>query len=188
MKIKLIILLSFLFTLHCYSQQIENVNYKIDNNVMVVTYDLVNCPGNKLYDVKLTIIGDSGIYVPKSVSGDLENVYPGKNKRIEWNISNDNSTLKNNIKAIVEITNIFQNAHGTAPTANFTANLTNTTIETSIQLTDQSANNPTSWKWDFGDGRTSTDQNPTHLYPSPVIYTITFNIYRIIRISGVIRK
>ena len=40
MKLKLIVLFSFLFSLHCYSQQIENVNFKVDNHIMVVTYDL----------------------------------------------------------------------------------------------------------------------------------------------------
>lgn len=77
---------------------------------MVVTYDLVKGPNGKIYDVKLTIIGDSGIYVPKSVSGDLENVYPGKNKKIEWNMSNDETKIKNNIQAKVEITNIHSHA------------------------------------------------------------------------------
>lgn len=88
----------------------KNENFKVDNNIMVVTYDLVNCPNGKIYDVNLKIIGDSGIYVPKSVSGDLENVNPRKNKKIEWNMPNDNSKIKNNIQAIVEITKIHSNA------------------------------------------------------------------------------
>lgn len=32
-----------------------------------------------------------------------------------------------------------------------------------------------SWLWDFGDGNTSTDQSPTHVYASPGAYTITLN-------------
>lgn len=35
---------------------------------------------------------------------------------------------------------------------------------------------PTSWHWDFGDGRTSTEQNPTHTYASPGTYTITLTV------------
>lgn len=30
-----------------------------------------------------------------------------------------------------------------------------------------------SWKWDFGDGNTSTDQNPVHLYKNPGIYKVS---------------
>ena len=42
-----------------------------------------------------------------------------------------------------------------------------------IQFTDTSTKNPTSWLWDFGDGTTSTLQNPTHTYPGPGSYNVT---------------
>jgi len=38
------------------------------------------------------------------------------------------------------------------------------THRVSVQFTDASTGSPTSWSWDFGDGGTSTDQNPTHVY------------------------
>lgn len=41
-----------------------------------------------------------------------------------------------------------------------------------IQFTDLSSNAPTSWSWNFGDGNTSTLQNPTHTYTSSGNYTI----------------
>jgi PKD repeat protein len=31
----------------------------------------------------------------------------------------------------------------------------------------------TSWFWDFGDGNTSTDENPVHTYPGNNVYTVT---------------
>lgn len=43
----------------------------------------------------------------------------------------------------------------------------------SIQFTDTSANNPTSWLWDFGDGTTSTLQNPTKTYTTAGTQTVT---------------
>jgi len=36
--------------------------------------------------------------------------------------------------------------------------------------------NVTSYKWDFGDGNTSTLQNPSHFYASPGLYTVKFYI------------
>ncbi|PLX08419.1 MAG: hypothetical protein C0596_06050 [Marinilabiliales bacterium] len=34
----------------------------------------------------------------------------------------------------------------------------------SVSFSDQSTGNPTSWSWSFGDGGTSTSQNPSHTY------------------------
>jgi len=31
---------------------------------------------------------------------------------------------------------------------------------------------PTSWLWDFGDGSTSTEQNPVHIYESEGSFTV----------------
>jgi PKD repeat protein len=41
-----------------------------------------------------------------------------------------------------------------------------------VQFTDTSKNTPTSWEWTFGDGSTSSDQNPSHTYYTPGHYTV----------------
>mgnify|MGYP001267180224 CR=1 FL=1 len=43
-----------------------------------------------------------------------------------------------------------------------------------IDFTDQSTSNGTigSWAWDFGDGHTSTEQNPSHTYAEPGTYLV----------------
>ncbi|MEO0338819.1 MAG: PKD domain-containing protein, partial [Bacteroidota bacterium] len=41
-----------------------------------------------------------------------------------------------------------------------------------IQFTDVSTNTPTAWLWDFGDGNTSTMQNPSHTFPAEGTYTV----------------
>lgn len=63
-------------------------------------------------------------------------------------------------------------AGGIAPVAAFSANPTTIKEEESVQFTDQSTNNPTSWSWDFGDGGTSNVQNPSHTYSNFGKYTV----------------
>jgi len=60
-----------------------------------------------------------------------------------------------------------------APTANFSATPTAGTAPLALDFTDLSTGDPTSWSWDFGDGGTSTGQNPSHAYEAAGIYTVT---------------
>lgn len=58
------------------------------------------------------------------------------------------------------------------PIVNFVASETSSCSGT-ITFTDQSNPLPTAWLWDFGDGTTSTQQNPTHTYANDGNYTVT---------------
>ena len=60
------------------------------------------------------------------------------------------------------------------PVASFKMTSTEGLMPLSVRFFDTSSNAPTSWVWDFGDGGTSMDQNPTHLYSNPGNYTVTF--------------
>ncbi len=62
------------------------------------------------------------------------------------------------------------------PVAVFAANVTAGVAPLTVQFTDTSAKNPSSWFWDFGDGNTSTIQNPIHTYTAPGNHTITLSI------------
>ncbi|HSY17576.1 MAG TPA: choice-of-anchor tandem repeat GloVer-containing protein [Candidatus Acidoferrales bacterium] len=61
------------------------------------------------------------------------------------------------------------------PAIQFTASLTNGLVPMSVQFNGPSydnAGNPlTHWNWNFGDGGTSANQNPTHLYSGPGNYS-----------------
>jgi PKD repeat protein len=59
------------------------------------------------------------------------------------------------------------------PTAGFTASPTNGVAPLAVQFTDQSIGNIQNWSWTFGDGGTSTAQNPSHTYNSSGDYTVT---------------
>lgn len=58
--------------------------------------------------------------------------------------------------------------------ANFSTSINNLTV--SFIDTSGSTNPITSWNWNFGDGNTSTEQNPTHVYETDGIYTVTLTV------------
>lgn len=58
---------------------------------------------------------------------------------------------------------------GEAPVADFLAE----TDGLRALFTDTSTNRPTSWRWDFGDGTTSTAQNPEHAYAREGTFNVT---------------
>jgi PKD repeat protein len=65
---------------------------------------------------------------------------------------------------------------GSAPIAAFSASSTSVTTGTAISFTDQSSNAPTSWTWNFGDGTTSTVQNPLKNYSTAGTYTVSLTV------------
>lgn len=62
---------------------------------------------------------------------------------------------------------------GKAPVADFRASATSGFSPMTDTFTDTSTNSPTSWLWNFGDGTTSTVENPTHVYIAPGTYTVS---------------
>lgn len=46
----------------------------------------------------------------------------------------------------------------------------------SIGFFDLSMFTPGAWSWDFGDGNSSVEQNPVHVYPAPGTYEVTLTI------------
>jgi len=66
---------------------------------------------------------------------------------------------------------------GGSVTANFTANVTAGDYPLYVQFTDTSTYinaTPSSWYWTFGDGLTSTSQNPSHTYSNAGTYSVNF--------------
>jgi PKD repeat protein len=63
----------------------------------------------------------------------------------------------------------------TPPTADFTFSTTDLTADFTDQSTD-SDGSVTAWSWDFGDGNTSTAQNPSHTYAAAGTYTVSLTV------------
>jgi len=66
------------------------------------------------------------------------------------------------------------------PVASFAASPTSGAAPLNVSFTDTSSGSVTGWAWVFGDGNTSTNQNPSDLYVNPGVYTVQ----EIVRGSG----
>jgi len=64
-----------------------------------------------------------------------------------------------------------------APSANFVSKPDGSAVVGQVvQFNDSSTGGPTSWSWDFGDGQTSTDRNPTHVFGGPGVFQVTLTV------------
>lgn len=81
-----------------------------------------------------------------------------------------NGTARGNMKKSNYI-----NAGG-APVASFSASPQEGNAPLTVQFTDASTGNVTSWLWDFGDGNNSTSQSPAHIYSSSGKYTVRLTV------------
>ena len=98
----IILFLSILFACkQVYSQQIQNVEYFLENKNILITYDLMDCTNNDLVDISIEFVEQSNQkIIPKSLSGDIKNVGCGS-KKIVWNINNDNIELNGRYQVVL---------------------------------------------------------------------------------------
>lgn len=61
--------------------------------------------------------------------------------------------------------------------AEFSVNHTSGAKILDVQFTDESLGTVEIWSWDFGDGNTSSEQNPLHSYQESGTYTVTLQIF-----------
>jgi len=115
-----------------------------------------------------------------------------------WNFGDGSTSTEKNPRHVYEepgvytvsltITDIMGNQHTetkevfiatgvTAPLhAEFFARKRNDAQRTIVHFQDRSTGNITSWNWDFGDGTTSTEQNPTHTYTDIGFFTVHLTV------------
>ncbi len=64
-----------------------------------------------------------------------------------------------------------------APVADFTMNSTDGPAPLAVRFTDASTGTPYHWWWQFGDGTSSTEQNPVHIYERSGSYGVNLTIW-----------
>lgn len=65
---------------------------------------------------------------------------------------------------------------GNPPVTEFTATPTEGDTPLTVTFTDRTTNRPKTWDWNFGDGTSSVDKNPTHTYTNAGFYFVTLRV------------
>jgi len=65
---------------------------------------------------------------------------------------------------------------GEPPVADFSANPRAGVVPLAVNFIDLSTGTITQWLWDFGDSRTSTEKNPSHLYRRAGTYSVSLTV------------
>jgi sugar lactone lactonase YvrE/PKD repeat protein len=74
------------------------------------------------------------------------------------------------------------------PKSDFSASPISGSSPLNVKFTDKSTNSPTSWLWTFGDGSTSTEQNPTHIYLKPGMFSVKLKVSNPSGTNGISRS
>lgn len=61
--------------------------------------------------------------------------------------------------------------------ADFSTDITTGVSPVTVNFTDNSSGSPLGWLWDFGDGMSSIDQNPMHIYTTPGVFDVSLIIH-----------
>jgi PKD repeat protein len=79
-------------------------------------------------------------------------------------------TASNTFGSTYIIKTITLKSSGPAPIANFSQTINGLTVA----FTDLSTGSPKNWSWNFGDHKSSIEQNPTHIYAAAGTYKVDF--------------
>jgi hypothetical protein len=101
------VLFFIVFYLICFytkAQQIENVNFKVEGNKIIVNYDLIKCQPNLEFDIILLFFDkNENTFDPITVKGDFGLVKPGLNKKIVWDLLSDYSEINSTLQAYIRL-------------------------------------------------------------------------------------
>lgn len=86
-------------------------------------------------------------------------------------------TIKTNGGCSVTATEVDGVKTGTPPSPNFTMSATDVCASETVNFTDLTPQPVDEWLWDFGDGGTSTEQNPTHSFRDSGTLTVKLTAF-----------
>lgn len=170
-----------------------DVHIRQQNSIYAFKLNLKDVNPNSL-KIQSTITYNSGTgkYVSSFIydKGRPAIVYWGNGDRSEVSnsgtYSHEDYTATGVVDIIVDIDKDLSTV--TPLTSNFSADITSGIKDLEVQFTDLSTGSISIWSWDFGDGYTSSEQNPAHTYLQPGFYDVTLSVFNSENGSSVNKK
>ncbi len=163
-----------------------DVQYYSDNITSVYAYSsgtyTLYVPAGDYYLRLDPLDGDPAAYDPYRINYVLMDIAE-TNFPAEWYNDGEGNCETNDLATLYSISSgqvrsgftfvTNENCGGNPPVADFVGSPTSGAAPLTVNFTDQSTNNPTSWNWAFGDGGSSEQQNPSYAYNNPGTYTVS---------------
>ena len=155
-----------------------NLDSPVDNVLVDFNGEITGIsPFDDFIEVQILVIKDNALYIsPISVELDIYNNFPypfsvtaeyAKSIVIIVGGADDGGKYDITVEGGLE----------TSPTADFSGSPRSGVKPLTVQFTNESTGNITSWFWDFGDGEgTSTLRNPSYIYTEPGTYTVSLKV------------
>ncbi len=118
---------------------------------------------------------NGAIYVAVKDANSLSQIVPGSDLTLRSNLQADAFQLATGTTSLLGLPNFRQqqgNGFG-GPSFSFTG----VCVGDSTKFTGQGTDSIDKYAWSFGDGASSTDQSPAHLYARAGTYNVTFRVY-----------
>ncbi len=122
---------------------------------------------------------NGAIYVAVKDANSLSQIAPGSDLTIKSDLQADAFPLATGTTSLLGLPNFRQqqgNGFG-GPGFTFTGVCYDPTGKDSTKFTGQGTDSIDKYAWSFGDGASSTDQSPAHLYAKAGTYNVTFSVY-----------
>jgi PKD repeat protein len=128
----------------------------------------------KPMDIWITELGIGGDAINWVRWFELLDNYPEVKGTCIWRLGYE---IRSEGNAAVQALQRYVSSLPAASTADLAASTTTGSAPLTVRFTDRSSGSVKAWRWEFGDGGRSQEQNPTHVYQEPGNYTVTLRAY-----------
>ena len=158
----------------------------VGDNFGTVYTDLLGAPTASFSASPTNGVAPLGVTFTDTSTGSISNWFWSFGDGGTTNLATNSVLYTYNTAGVYSVTEIVSGSGGSStdtvanyitvvtppPVANFMASPTSGAAPLTVNFADSSTGSVTGWAWTFGDGNTSSSQNPSDIYVNPGTYTV----------------